>query len=415
MIEHYSSHIQNAIQRELFKAKSSIKLAVAWFTNDLLFQPILLKLLQGISVEIVLNDDNINKGKDNGIDFVSFEKSGGVVHWNNTERLMHDKFCIIDSRVVIFGSYNWTNKAEYNDETITISRDEANTTNFYTKKFELLCSKYPSSSQKVDVNVSNFSQDDTANKKQTQVLKPIKLLPYSKLNFYENALSCNAWAENKTYYFAWIVGERTRKYRLLNPKTFLPVTDFLFDDFRILHKESNNNIWLQVENKWGLYNINIKKFILEPQFEDINHDLYSNNTIVAVKKMDKWGTIDSRGRTHLPCIYSCIGVRTDQFIVLEKNKKHGLWCNGNIVFDCIYDKLNTNGTYPSKLGNKYGVVHGSEIIIPFEYDEIEYYSTCEIHYLCKNGKWGARFKTRDIIPCEYNSRKEVPNFHDYFI
>ena len=44
MIEHYSHKIQNAIQKELFKANSSIKIAVAWFTNDLLFQPLLLKL-----------------------------------------------------------------------------------------------------------------------------------------------------------------------------------------------------------------------------------------------------------------------------------------------------------------------------------------------------------------------------------
>ena len=33
MIEHYSHKIQNAIQKELFKANKSIKIAVAWFTN----------------------------------------------------------------------------------------------------------------------------------------------------------------------------------------------------------------------------------------------------------------------------------------------------------------------------------------------------------------------------------------------
>ena len=77
MIEHYSSRIQNAIQRELFKATQSIKLAVAWFTNDLLFQPLLLKLSQGVSVEVILNDDVINRTGENSLDFSIFVQNGG--------------------------------------------------------------------------------------------------------------------------------------------------------------------------------------------------------------------------------------------------------------------------------------------------------------------------------------------------
>ena len=69
MIEHYSHKIQNAIQKELFKANSSIKIAVAWFTNDLLFQPLLLKLGAGVSVELILNKDDINCSDDNEVDF----------------------------------------------------------------------------------------------------------------------------------------------------------------------------------------------------------------------------------------------------------------------------------------------------------------------------------------------------------
>ena len=34
---------------------------------------------------------------------------------------MHHKFCVIDLKKVIHGSYNWTTKAQYNNETITIS------------------------------------------------------------------------------------------------------------------------------------------------------------------------------------------------------------------------------------------------------------------------------------------------------
>ena len=33
---------------------------------------------------------------------------------------MHDKFCVIDFKKVIHGSYNWTNNDQYNNESITI-------------------------------------------------------------------------------------------------------------------------------------------------------------------------------------------------------------------------------------------------------------------------------------------------------
>ena len=36
------------------------------------------------------------------------------------QNIMHHKFCVIDLKTVIHGSYNWTNKARWNKETISI-------------------------------------------------------------------------------------------------------------------------------------------------------------------------------------------------------------------------------------------------------------------------------------------------------
>lgn len=143
MIRHYSNKIQNEIQKELFNAKSSIRIAVAWFTNELLFQPLLMKSQLGIQVELISNFDEINMSSSNKIAFKQLEDAGGIVHWNKTNKLMHDKFCIIDDRIVITGSYNWTNKAEDNDESISISYDEDETINFYKLRFDALANKYP--------------------------------------------------------------------------------------------------------------------------------------------------------------------------------------------------------------------------------------------------------------------------------
>lgn len=148
MVEHYSHKIQNVIQKELFKAQKSIKIAVAWFTNDLLFQPLLLKLQAGVSVELILNKDEINHSENNEIDFNAFVENGGILHWNESKKLMHEKFCIIDDSVVIYGSYNWTNKAEYNNESIAVSKNEVATCEFYVNLFKKLSQAYPTAPYK---------------------------------------------------------------------------------------------------------------------------------------------------------------------------------------------------------------------------------------------------------------------------
>ena len=148
MIKHHSYKIQNVIQKELFAAKHSIKICVAWFTNDLLFQPLLLKLDAGVEVTIMTNKDEINFADTNDVDFDEFIQRGGCIYWNergDKSRLLHHKFCIIDDSVVISGSYNWTNGAEYNDEDITVYFDEPETTKHYSEIFDKIAAKLPKS------------------------------------------------------------------------------------------------------------------------------------------------------------------------------------------------------------------------------------------------------------------------------
>lgn len=156
MIKHVSYKIQNAIQIELFGAKKSIKIAVAWFTNELLLHPLVLKLQTGVSVEIILNDDNINKGGESSLDFTSFLEAGGILRWNTSKQLLHEKFCIIDDRVVISGSYNWTNKAEYNDEVETFYFDEQETCDFFYSQFQKLQQKYEVTEGKCPTQVAKI-------------------------------------------------------------------------------------------------------------------------------------------------------------------------------------------------------------------------------------------------------------------
>lgn len=162
MIKHHSYKIQNVIQKELFAAKHSIKICVAWFTNDLLFQPLLLKLDAGVEVTIITNKDEINCADTNDVDFDEFIRRGGCIYWNersDKSRLLHHKFCIIDDSVVISGSYNWTNGAEYNDEDITVYSEEPETTKHYSDIFDKLATLLPKS--KGEVKITTHKEEQT--------------------------------------------------------------------------------------------------------------------------------------------------------------------------------------------------------------------------------------------------------------
>ena len=56
------------------------------------------------------------------VNFFARGKITMVGHYSNFgKKIMHNKFCIIDFKKVIHGSYNWTNNAKYNNESITIT------------------------------------------------------------------------------------------------------------------------------------------------------------------------------------------------------------------------------------------------------------------------------------------------------
>jgi hypothetical protein len=135
-------NIQFYILQELTKAKHSIVIAVAWFTDNELFNILCEKSKQGVAVQLIIMNDEINNGS--GIDYHALTKTGGKIWKINSETnniLMHNKFCVIDEETVINGSYNWTNKAKQNHESITIIQDKELAFQFL-KEFKALKERY---------------------------------------------------------------------------------------------------------------------------------------------------------------------------------------------------------------------------------------------------------------------------------
>ncbi|WP_454953285.1 phospholipase D-like domain-containing protein [Fusobacterium hwasookii] len=99
----------------LSNAKSDVKIAVAWIDFSK-YESVFNTLLErGISLYIIINDDQKNHRYDNIISKlivkglkIKFFKIIGFGY-------MHHKFCIIDNQVLINGSFNWTKNANENN------------------------------------------------------------------------------------------------------------------------------------------------------------------------------------------------------------------------------------------------------------------------------------------------------------
>lgn len=132
----YFERIEDQLTLSITEAKVKVYVAVAWFTNDLLFDALKVVLNNKIKVKIIILNDIINRSEF-GLDFGILSKLGAEVRFAKSDKgTMHNKFCIIDN-LVITGSYNWTYHANNNSENILMT-DEESVLNSYREEFDKL-------------------------------------------------------------------------------------------------------------------------------------------------------------------------------------------------------------------------------------------------------------------------------------
>ena len=371
MVEHFSSNIQNIIQSELFRAQKSIKIAVSWFTNDLLFQPLLLKKNIGVEIELILNHDEINCGISNPINFDELSKIGGKIYWNTSKNLMHDKFCIIDDNIVITGSYNWTNKAEFNKENISVFRGELDTLRFYNEQFKKYIHLYGNGL----INQSVFTETGNVYSCNSNV-SVCKQYPFNQLNFVKGNYCIFSEKGNSII----VVSNYNEKHKIsiLDNNTLKPILPFENDD-RSHPNLEHKTIWLWKNHRAALYSVERRAYLTNHMFDSVTPGL--GKGLFVVHFNNHFGVYDVTGKFILPCEYDSIELDYPNTGVIRKGWKFGLLSNG-ISLDCIYDEINLQGR-PSRIGNKYGLLSDGFlrdcnknfaktgiVILPFEYDEI---------------------------------------------
>ena len=138
----YFEEIEKQIISKISSSQSSVFVAVAWFTNQLLFDSLTDAIKNNVAVKVLILDDILNRNEF-GLDFGVLTKLGADVRFaKKALGTMHNKFCIIDD-MVITGSYNWTYHANNNSENILMT-DEESVVNSYREEFDrLFCDAIP--------------------------------------------------------------------------------------------------------------------------------------------------------------------------------------------------------------------------------------------------------------------------------
>lgn len=106
--------IKQYLVNEIRAAKYLIWVAMAWFTDKEIYNELLIKKEQGLNIQIILDKNDTNETTEFDLE-THFDVYRMEVR-SKYKNIMHLKFCIIDLKKVLHGTYNWTRAASYNKE-----------------------------------------------------------------------------------------------------------------------------------------------------------------------------------------------------------------------------------------------------------------------------------------------------------
>jgi phosphatidylserine/phosphatidylglycerophosphate/cardiolipin synthase-like enzyme len=116
--------VLNALAPLLSSAQKSIYFLAYSFTSNDLGEIVRNKAAAGLTVEGVMDEEQVKSNQ--GTEYDPFLQAGLKVRKDGNSGLMHHKVFIIDGKIVAFGSYNFSQSAELNnDENLIIVYNEA--------------------------------------------------------------------------------------------------------------------------------------------------------------------------------------------------------------------------------------------------------------------------------------------------
>ncbi|WP_341457434.1 phospholipase D-like domain-containing protein [Clostridium butyricum] len=126
--------MEDAIIENLNKSQQEICIAMAWLTSEKVIKVLEHLNHNNISIKIIIDNNEKNRKVRLWNPCTELKISDISTPYGKYKNLMHNKYCIIDKKIVIDGSYNWSNHAKYNLEHIIVIRDE-NVAKMYLDSF----------------------------------------------------------------------------------------------------------------------------------------------------------------------------------------------------------------------------------------------------------------------------------------
>ncbi len=132
-----ADNIESKIIKYINREQRTIKAALYWFTSEPIAQAIIAAKDRGVQIELIVDQDTVTGIAGKAEDMAQESIPVSVYNGNNAS-IMHHKFWIFGSGVLITGSFNPTRRAnKANHENIIIIEDVA-VSHAYEQEFERL-------------------------------------------------------------------------------------------------------------------------------------------------------------------------------------------------------------------------------------------------------------------------------------
>ena len=112
---------RHAIISQIQGATTQLQICVFTISDDIITNALLSCHKKGVNIRLITDNE---KSYDEGSDIAQIAGAGVAVKMDTSPNHMHHKFMLVDQRVVLTGSYNWTRSAaRYNHENVLVTKD----------------------------------------------------------------------------------------------------------------------------------------------------------------------------------------------------------------------------------------------------------------------------------------------------
>jgi phosphatidylserine/phosphatidylglycerophosphate/cardiolipin synthase-like enzyme len=114
-------------------AEKYVYVAIYSFTLDSLGDALIRARDRGVDVKVVIERE---QGEVKGSEYERLLKAGINVRLDGNKYLMHHKFMVVDGKIVVTGSYNWSYSAEENNDENMIVVSNPDVARLYEAEFQ---------------------------------------------------------------------------------------------------------------------------------------------------------------------------------------------------------------------------------------------------------------------------------------